>query len=138
MKEEQTKNKKGINMEKIYSLLSVCPYRLRVRGEMDRIATKVLSIFKPPEERSDGEECKDGGRKKRRDEERLFRQMESDGQCQSQRERDMRRMRFVAEELSLLLGDHRSGGAAITGASWWWRRLNAEDAGCMLIKQNTN
>lgn len=34
---------------------------------MDRIATKLLSIFKPPGERNDGEECKDGGREKQRD-----------------------------------------------------------------------
>lgn len=59
---------------------------------------------------------------------------------ESKREGDMRRMHFPAEESSLLLKDYRSGGAVITGApsSWCWRRLNGGDAGCMLIKQNTN
>lgn len=98
----------------------------------------------------DGVECKDGDRRRRSERWRMT--TSADGVRAKKREREQQRQKgtwqsifyvcfffFYPEEDAVLLGDCRSGRRDRWSApSRYSGRIWGEDAGCMLIKQNTN
>lgn len=126
-------------------------------GEMDRMATQVSSIFLHCQ--GDGEMewnvKMETGRDRPRDEGWWLQWTMSEPKRETERERQRQKGTWQSifsylcfffggggvspEEAVVLLGDCRSGRRDRWSApSCYSRRIRGEDAGCMLIKQNTN
>lgn len=111
--------------------------------------TGFVFISALPRGRGDGVECKDGDRQRQTARWRMMTSVDDVRAEKRERERERQRQKgtwqsifsyfFYPEEAVVLLGDWRSGRRDRWSApSCYSGRIRGEDAGCMLIKQNTN